>query len=136
MTDQLTTPTATAAGATDGTAQPEQPGLSSISHTAEALYRLLLADLKLSASGLSHALIYAALAIVSVAFVGLFGSALVILTLHAAGWSWLGAVALTTAASVLTVLWFYWLSRRALRLTGLSASQRQINAMIAAMGKE
>lgn len=114
----------------------EPPGLASISHAVGALYRLLIADLKLSAGGLSRALVCAALALLSLAFVGLFGSTLLVLSLHAAGWSWLGALVLTTTLSGLAAVAFWLASRRALRLTGLHASQRQINAMLSAMTGE
>ncbi len=114
----------------------QEAGIESLGQTAVALYRLLIADLRLSANGLAHALFYAALAVIALAFVALFGSALLVLSLNALGLSWVGALAVTTAMAVATTVGFWLLCKRALALTGLAASQRQFNQMIAALAAE
>ena len=111
----------------------DAPGISSIGHTAASLYRLLLTDLKLSAGGLGYALFYAALSILALAFVGLFGSGLLVVALLAQGWSWVSALATATGFAGLAALICWRLSRRALRSTGMVASQRQLNALIAGL---
>lgn len=111
-------------------------GIASIGQTAVALYRLLIADLRLSANGLAYALLYAALAVIALAFVALFGSALLVLSLNALGLSWVSALAIATALALATTVAFWLRCRRAVALTGLAASQRQFNQMIAALAAE
>lgn len=114
----------------------QESGIESLGQTAVALYRLLIADLRLSANGLGHALLYAALAVIALAFVALFGSALLVLSLNALGLSWVGALAATTALAMAATVSFWLRCKRALALTGLAASQRQFNQMIAALAAE